>query len=109
MEDRHCYTCDRTFTTEQRLQRHMRSHTHLRGCVTYKPPTPSRPRRPATAPTAPQDGKEGSMNDGAFALMLGACWVNGWGLEFYKAWSAGWMAFYGEDPTAPFRKGGPHD
>ena len=38
------------------------------------------------------------MNDGAFALMLGACWVNGWGLEFYKAWSAGWMAFYGEDP-----------
>ena len=45
MEDRHCFTCDRTFTTPQRFQLHMRSLTHLRGCVTYKPPTPARPRR----------------------------------------------------------------
>ena len=38
------------------------------------------------------------MNDGAFALMLGACWVNGWGVEFYKAWTASWQAFYADNP-----------
>ena len=45
MEDRHCFTCDRTFTTVQRVQLHLCSLTHLRGCVTYKPPTPTRSRR----------------------------------------------------------------
>ena len=45
------------------------------------------------------------MIDGAGALLLGSCCLNGWGVGFYRTWARSWMVFYAADPHRAIKGG----